>query len=749
MKIKNIFIILAILILAGIVYAVGDTILTSPTSGDTSTRNIIEFVCNGSAQLGYNITSIDLYIKNATVWDIAKTSTITNPANNSAKGANWTIRELTFGQTILWNCRVNYTKCNESTTVSSTYAALNSSITIPYLGTLTLTSPADNYYPNNSTVDFTYNCSAELGYNVTNTIFYSNHSGTWTTYSYYNPDPKNNSAFGNNTKITDISDGTAFSWKFACNYSNNGDKTKKFSLTESANRTVYVEYPPEITLLSPSNNGWVNSKGQTMVWNVSSNYAKKSASFYCLLYDNFTSWTFETPTMTCVNATRCNRSLNFPTDGTWKWGIYCSEYLNSYAYRFSSNNTVKVDSTFPSVTLNTPNNTYFNTRSPNINYSLTETNNQSCQLWINQSVNLSVDNTLTLNRTLQTYSHTYANYSNITLYSDIDGTFVYYISCNDSAANWKNSSFQNLIIDTDYPAALTLLTNYSRSGYCDQWTLNITSDEAVNVSVDWGTDASKGKTSNGSSTKANASQYVNLINQSENTLYYLNVTVCDLAANCNESADYTYRFPFKLCTGWTYFGIYERQINMSNIIVQSGADYTYWWNYTDQSWIYSTSGAGNGALNLRYGDTIALYEGTNSTWAQNRTGTGYYNYNISAGSNFMAITTVYTFGSFLNSLMNISDSWGLTRQTGTTAQGHKINFTYMSAYNNSARDWTVDYLYLSPAINWTINNATLINKSSGIEVIWVYSEFNISSAYYNATWNGSSIVNLSGRGEWG
>ncbi len=79
--------------------------------------------------------------------------------------------------------------------------------------------------------------------------------------------------------------------------------------------------------------------------------------------------------------------------------------------------------------------------------------------------------------------------------------------------------------------------------------------------------------------------------------------------------------------------------------------------------------------------------------------------------------------------MNGTDTWGVA--TSTTSDGLTFNISDFAAYNNSALDWGPSYAY-DVNYNWSWNNNTPLNKSTGLEIVWFYSSYNI-------TWNGTDI----------
>lgn len=746
MKTKSIIITSFMLIIfAYLVYALGGVTLTTPADDVyTASDNEVTFVCNGTAQLGYNITGIYLYTDTGGTWSIAYTDA-TDAYNNTAKGISYSHTSLTYGETLVWNCRVDYTHnlAAVGDVNASTYADTNKSVRVSYIGTSTLSSPADNFYPLTDTVSHTCNGTAAIGYNITSIALWTNSTGTWTANHVKTiADPLDDTAVGNVSTLTGLSDGTHYVYNCLINYTKE-ESLKNATINQSltygtANRTVYVELPPTITLNSPANAGYVSGI-DTFNWLSLDAYGKASNNYTnCIVYTNLSTWTTYGPTVYSKNNTAVSTTLAL-SDRAYKWNVKCWEPDNTNIAGFSTSNyTFTVDTTNPTVSIDFlnaipfANETWMNTGTIALNVTLTDINAQDCDYWVNVS-----GSTLYLNKTLVGLTTGIA--TNVSL-DYADGNYTFYLACNDSVGNGVNSSQYEFRVDTVTPL-ISSITNNSRNSYCDQWNITVSSDENVNMTINYGTTTAIG-------TKVYETDYVHsqtefLPDIPENTFYYFNVTVCDIAGNCNiTEPQQSFTFPFKVCSGWTYLGIYENSINMSDIATQSGADYVYSWNQTNQEWFYYLGSGAGGSNLLSYGDEVMLYEATNGTWVQDRSGlalgNGYYNYTIYSGDNYIPLTTSYTFGSLSSALMNDSDSWGLAPYT--ELNGTAINFTWFDAYNNSILDWHGGYTY-DVAYNWTWNNNTNLENSTGTEVVWFYSAYN-STDYGLGTgrWNGTSLT---------
>ncbi len=723
---------LMFMIIGGIVLAIGSTTLTTPTVTFTATDNNVEHTCGGDAFLGWNITAIYLYSNAGGTWKVENAVNLSTPVNNTAREITTNIDHTPYGSNYVWNCRTNYTVSN-STQFNLTWAPQNYTVFIPYIGITTLAKPVDGYYPLNDSINFTINGSAELGYNITSIHFYTNSTGSWAAdRSFIIEDPTNNTAVGRDFDLTGETDGTHLLWGAMINYTKHNLSTNSSITFSTENRTLFIEFPPPITLNSPTANQFLNTP--TNIFNLTAlNTYADSGTLNCHVYVNESaSWIPRGATLVSNDNEPSTTFLSFQ-DGTYIWSARCWEQANSNIIGFANaNNTFTIDLTDPTVSIDFTDETFITTSAFGVAVTATDTNIDSCNLFVNIT-----GGNIVLNSTNSSITSGEEFFFNLTY---DDGNYTFYTGCNDTASNWINSSQFEVKIDTKAPSIIAAnVSNYTRNGFCDQWDINYTSNEDSNATINFGTSTSLGTfvyNSSFSSTKS-----LHLPSQEENTPYFFNLTVCDKAGNCNDSlTQFDYIFPFKICSGWTYLGNYESRINMSDILEQSGADQVYTWNETGQIWEFEIGTGVKGDMELLYGvDEIILFNADNSTWFQNRTGSGlggtvYYNMNITSGDNYLAMVENISFGDLKSQLMNASDSWGTpTSETpDTIAGGLVFNISYHDAYNNSALDWVGGFTY-DVDFNWTWNNNTLLGNSTGIEVVWLYSPFNI-------TWNGSAII---------
>lgn len=508
------------------------------------------------------------------------------------------------------------------------------------------------------------------------------------------------------------------------------------SITFSTNYTINVEYPALVRLNLPSTNSWTNALQDNFNFTVNSSFTSTTL-FPCSFWTNESgTWSQALGSLTATNGTQ-KAFLYQPSEGTIVWGIRCQQGDDGNVLNTSINFTLNIDRTLPVVSITQlnattiSNNTFLKTQSPIINYSITEIHRDTCILFVNNTAN----------------STTTATSNNFTFGAAQDGVYNFLIGCNDTANNWKNSSTYQVTLDT-VPPKLIEPHNVSTGSFADRRSINFSTDEFANATIYYGVTVDTGSSAGNSSFLLGHN--ITISGFEQNTLYYFNISVCDRAANCNNSGvvfgQYSFVFPFKLFTGWSYYGIYDSLINFSTILSQTNSEYVYYWNQTAQSWVSATAG-GTTSMEFQVGTgvsgtategagrhVVAIFESLNSTWERNITAGVSYRYNLTVGDNFLKMFDNRSMGqlgrSFLNGSLldnNITYGAGPLMQTPEVRTYNMSRF-YFSAYNNTATDWEINHVY-----NSTINNNTYVGNYTIHEVVWVFSSFNL-------TWNGSIIT---------
>lgn len=616
----------------------------------------------------------------------------------------------------------------------------------PATNDVTLTVPTDDSYILDSSGTFTCNATNVPDWNISRIELWANRnsSDTWSRAFIYDVStPTNNTAVGFSVTFTNLGDDSLkkndTSWNCLANYTNATGNINTLAdatiIWGADNYSVKAEYPPTVTLNEPDNNAWSNGTTEEFNFTVSTIHST-AASFDCLLYTNETNNFTALKSMTATNNTPYY--FDFEVDTDILWGVKCFESTDGNIYNFSLNRTLRVDKTDPSVSIThvdstaISNNSYESTTSNLLfNYSLTEINPKECQMYINGTANVS-----------DTVKSDSDNNFSITF---PDGLFTFYVECADDAGNGANSTTYWINLDSDTPP-IDRIKNGSVGNYSDRWAINFTSDEEVNYTIFYGTTATGVNQTSYSSSFSNVTN-VNLTSMLENTNYFFNITVCDRAGNCNTSGtnntygQHKFTFPFKIFAGWSYFAIYDSKINMSTIAAQTMTDYVYYWNSTDQSWIYHTAGASSEAgfnVGVVEGRTVvALYEGTNSTWVDRNVSVNVsmtHHYNFTSGHNFVKLWRSMDMSDLGESMLNSSNALGageLVQTAVTPSLEYNMSQFSFSVYNNTGNIWGIDYLY-----NWSWNNDTSVGNLTATEVAWIHSPKNLSSDGYRifANW---------------
>ena len=418
-------------------------------------------------------------------------------------------------------------------------------------------------------------------------------------------------------------------------------------------------------------------------------------------------------------------------------GVKCQDGNDGNVFNFSVNRTLNIDSTDPVISVLTVNQTTSDT-TPQIVFTATDSNLASVSVFTNFSGTWQANYT-----NLSVSSGVQANYFNTTAIAD--GVYVWSARASDSAGRNVETVNYSLIIDTTMPT-ISVVTNVSVIDKCDQRNITFTTSELTNstLTYDTDTDLSDGTVVVSSSTKTTSHGLVLDFDYNGEITYYFNITTTDVAGNDNRTNGQTiFQTPARVCAGWSQYAVYDSLINLSVIQNQSGADLVYFWNATNQDWVFKTAGLStNDGVDVGFKTdyhVVHLFEDTNSTWYRNTSNSGVFDYNVTSVNNFINVPIDYTFGNLTESFMNgtvgfpthISNFTGGSVPNGTFIV---INLTSFSGYNNSIQD------YVNHIFNFTWSNSTLLepcpdrnNKDTCMETFWVASAFNV-------TWSGVQVT---------
>ena len=785
---------LFLIVLSLLIYAVSTSLL-SPVTGFTDDDSFLDLrvSCVPTIQDGttsYNVTNATLYITSTNGSGNGWFRNVTLPATIGGAG-NGGIGN----QTYLFNFTkfINFTaegtykwsvECNEQngtgTEINKAFGA-NNTLTVTYAtASVVNVNPSDNFIDLDSMlVNFTADATPSTKWNITRIELWTNQTtaGTWhANQSDLRVSALSEPMFANfsiNNISNSLPDGAYFVWSIAVtqkfNVSHNEtvlgrQEINKTSFT--ANRTFKVERPPTISLYSPADGAWEKGASSTINFTPSSVFTSATA-FTCNFFTNETgTWNIKESGLSTTNKT--NRTLAYQFQNGLsdiRWGVFCSENVDSRVGNTSVNSTVRVDRTSPVPKIrlfnstSAVNNSFFKTNRLIINYTLNDSYPNTCDLYVNYTLN---------------FSNAIGAVANNFSFTASDSTYILSIGCNDTAGNYVNESTDYWVtLDTVAPT-FNRLINSSISGSSHQRLFRINVSEEVNLTLYYSTTADL--TSSASNSTYQALHNLTISNFVQNTIYYWNLSVCDRATNCADTAQLRFTFPYKLLTGWSYYGVYDARINLSKILNETEAEFVYYWNHTAQKWVSAAAGGTSNmgfemgtAVNERSAGgrhTIAIFESTNSTWdLRNTSSPASYKYNLTTGDNFVKIFngTIYSFGNFSRTFLNTSYSDGttgvasyefgidlsttpgnLSKADDTTGEANRIgNYRYnmsdffFSIYNNTAVTWEPYYSY-----NSTINNGTLltplaIGDYGNLEVMWVFSRYNFTKNETNIIGNWS------------
>jgi len=521
------------------------------------------------------------------------------------------------------------------------------------------------------------------------------------------------------------SDGSSFKWYITVNTTNNSNSNLNFA--ESSRRLLYIERAPQIDLVSPASGSWQTTDTVNFTWRVNST-GTSNPYLQCRLYTNETeAFTLKGFTYIVNNNSDSSAQIEGYTGTTYQlndsvrgivWGIKCYEN-DASIFGFSANRSVLIDKNNPTITINAPSShQYLNSGTVNISYTLTEVNAGRTYLILKNDsegvYRFNATNTSTTTSGVYTFSLLVIN-----------GNYTVYLWQNDSADNVFNgsSSSASFVIDTTSPT-INARYNLSVSGYALNWSFNVTANELVNITVLYGTTSDLSNKVEISSYATAHKLYVPFTQLTTETLYYINVTICDKAQNClRDSSDGAaiggrYYTPAPLYTGWTQYANYE-STTLGTIANQSSADFVYVWNSTSKSWISHTYHAVDSGTNFipNYGDVLHLYTASNSTWSRpislNLTS---YNTTFKQGDNWIGIPFGFTMANFTHA----------GSINAATYSAFNSSFEFYAGYNNTIQSYE-NHLY-----NFSVGNDTVL-KPKNIESLWIYSTLNMTVLMVNAS----------------
>ncbi len=690
----------------------------------------------------YNITNATLYSNADGTWKANKSIFNVNSVENATAFFNFTnVINRTNEGDFVWNvlCQEhNYSQLNSQDN-NSAFAG-NNTIKVRYAKpTVTTDSPADRTYSlDGFNIPITCSATPSANWNITNISLMVN--GTQNNTQVFNaslsatPD-----TIIANFSINKSVDG--FRIIFGClsfqikNLTGVAGSPEALVISDdsSANRTVFVEFPPKVTLSKPADNAWNQSQRVVLSYTPSTTFDGGTLIDTRIWTNGSGEWLPRTGVIKVRNNTVWNQSYFFAEKTDIRWGIQAIQANDQNVFNFSINRTIKIDATDPTISVETENLTTSDT-TPAIYATITEANLENLSTYTNFSGTWAINQTNSSVRG-NLASGVRANYFNNTAIAD--GVYIYGFVITDLSGRIGSSDNFSLIIDTVAPV-ISDITNVSVIGKCDQRNITFTVNELVNYTFYYDTDTEVADgTIVSSSTKSLTHGAVLDFNANAEIINYFNISVTDAAGNTNTSGEIVgqtaYSTPASVCSGWSQYAVYDGLINLSDIENQTGADLVYFWNATNQEWVFKTRGlSSNGGVDVgrrtAY-QVVHLFENTNDTWFRNTTNDGGYFYNVTSTNNFVSLPRLYNFGNLTESFMNSSKEF--PSQLNNTHTGIQIfgpfNISSISGYNNSAQD------YVNHIFNFTWSNATFLEPCPDrdfsvtcMETAWVASGFNVS-----------------------
>ncbi|MFH1850206.1 MAG: Ig-like domain-containing protein [archaeon] len=321
---------------------------------------------------------------------------------------------------------------------------------------ITLRSPSNNASSASRQLNFTFNVTTND--DIRNCSLWTNESG-WAMMRVNASAVKNGTVQGINRTLS--ADGL-FRWNIECY-----DVLKNSNFSVS-NRTVRIDTaPPTVSSLDyPGNGGTVSSR--PVDFNFTATDGFKIVN--CSLWGNFTgAWGRNKTAYNPAHNTETNITIS-PNDGIYKWNAECYDSVgnrNSY----SSNYTVRVDTTAPNVSLETPaNDSIWDTSlTVDFRFNVSDLSNlANCSLVISSRLNKTNDTAI------------YAGVSSQKISQELTvGNYDWSINCTDMNGFTGYSETYNVTVVQDIGAPSITVGNPTNASYTndDPVAINLTTNE--------------------------------------------------------------------------------------------------------------------------------------------------------------------------------------------------------------------------------------------------------------------------------
>jgi len=409
--------------------------LQSPANNGWTNDNVTDFIFVATDNLDTSL-SCTLGINNANYGTNAsvQTGVATTIELNDVNGL--------ADNTYIWNitCTDSAGKSNESDSYT-----VNIDTNSPEA--VNLESPADNAWSNDLTPDFTFNFTDVQSPNASCTL-YLNEVSSGTNVSVFN------NTMTTITSTTSLTSGQNYTWNVTC--------TDLASNTKyGTGRNIQIDnIAPTITLISPENNNWSSDTTPDFYFNVTDATA---INFSCTLYmDGIANQTNVSVAVDeVVNGFTPDAAMS---EATHTWNITCTDSAGNLG--FGGERTINIDNTVPAMSLTTSNDTWTDDTTYDFIFNVTDNldSTLNCIIYVN-STNVG-NNATTLNN------------SKTTITSSVlpEGTFIWNVTCTDSAGKSNTSVLYTINVDATAPSSIEL-----RSPANNTWGADLTPDFIFNV----------------------------------------------------------------------------------------------------------------------------------------------------------------------------------------------------------------------------------------------------------------------------
>ena len=292
--ISGISLFLIALLLVSFIFAIGTTLITSDNIIDDDGYLDLSASCEPTSKAEYdgtttfNITNATLYSSVTGTWRENKTLPRTGSSvGNDTYIFNFTnvINQSSQGE-FKWNVLCWEQNISNHARINSVFAG-NKTIKVQYAKPTVSSNPSSNIYDlDGNAITVTCTASPSANWNLTNVSLIVNQSGEQSLNQTHTPVVKTEgqivanftmNRFGNSS----YPDGSAI--PFSCmarQVKNISGGTENFVESEfsSSNLTIFVEYPPTITLNNPPTGNWSRALSTTLNWTVSNTFS--DSDFY-------------------------------------------------------------------------------------------------------------------------------------------------------------------------------------------------------------------------------------------------------------------------------------------------------------------------------------------------------------------------------------------------------------------------------------------------------------------------------------